>query len=137
MLIRPREGEAHLHIDFVPMVDVLFNILIFFLLATSFKQLEREMQIALPYAAASGPLSATLRELVINVTDGGDMIVNGQAVAEADLRGMVTSLVAGNPGQKVTVRGDRTTAYANVVKALDICKGAGIQEPYLDTVLGG
>lgn len=137
MLIRPREGEAHLHIDFVPMVDVLFNILIFFLLATSFKQLEREMQIALPYASSSGPLSATLRELVINVTDAGDMIVNGQAVAEADLRGMVTSLVSGNPQQKVTVRGDRTTAYANVVKALDICKGAGIQEPYLDTVLGG
>ncbi len=137
MLIRPREGEAHLHIDFVPMVDVLFNILIFFLLATSFKQLEREMQIALPYASSSGPLSATLRELVINVTDVGDMIVNGQAVAEADLRGMVASLVSGNPQQKVTVRGDRATAYANVVKALDICKGAGIQEPYLDTVLGG
>ena len=74
MLIRPREGESHLHIDFVPMVDVLFNILIFFLLATSFKQLEREMQIALPYASSSGPLSATLRELVINVTDAGDLI---------------------------------------------------------------
>jgi biopolymer transport protein ExbD len=39
------------------------------------------------------------------------------------------------PEQKVTVRGDRSTAYANVVTVLDICKGAGIQEPYLDTVL--
>jgi biopolymer transport protein ExbD len=36
----------------------------------------------------------------------------------------------------VTVRGDRTTAYANVVSVLDICKGSGVQEPYLDTVVG-
>ena len=137
MLIKPRESDSSLHIDFVPMVDVLFNILIFFLLATSFKQLEREMQIALPYAAASGPISTALRELVINVDDQGEMIVNGRAVTDDDLRGIVQQLVEGNPNQKVTVRGDRTTAYANVVKALDICKGAGIQEPYLDTIVGG
>jgi biopolymer transport protein ExbD len=43
--------------------------------------------------------------------------------------------VAVNPQQKVTVRGDRATAYANVVRVLDVCKAAGIQEPYLDTVL--
>ena len=30
---------------------------------------------------------------------------------------------------------NRTTAYANIVRVLDICKGGGIQEPYLDTVL--
>jgi biopolymer transport protein ExbD len=43
--------------------------------------------------------------------------------------------VAINPRQKVTVRGDRRTAYANVVRVLDVCKGGGVQEPYLDTVL--
>jgi hypothetical protein len=35
----------------------------------------------------------------------------------------------------MTVRGDRITAYSNVVRVLDICKNAGIREPYLDTVL--
>jgi biopolymer transport protein ExbD len=43
--------------------------------------------------------------------------------------------VAINPEQKVTVRGDRDTAYANIVLVLDVCKGAGVQEPYLDTVM--
>ncbi len=32
-------------------------------------------------------------------------------------------------------RGDRVTAYENIVRVLDICKGNGVQEPYLDTVL--
>ena len=48
---------------------------------------------------------------------------------------MVTEAVAANPEQKVTVRGDRGSAYAHIVRVLDICKAAGIQEPYLDTVL--
>ena len=47
----------------------------------------------------------------------------------------IEQAVTSNPEQKVTVRGDRRTAYANVVRVLDICKGSGIQEPYLDTVL--
>jgi len=135
MLVHDRDMEAGIHVDFVPMVDVLFNLLIFFLLATTIAQVEREMQIALPFASASGPISAAARELVINVDDKGKLFVGGREMPAADLESMVHEAVAGNPDQKVTVRGDRTTAYANIVAALDICKNAGIQEPYLDTVL--
>ena len=62
MLIKNAEAGADLHIDFVPMVDVLFNLLIFFLIATSMVQAEREMRIALPHAASSGPITAALSE---------------------------------------------------------------------------
>lgn len=139
MILRESDVESGIHIDFVPMVDVLFNLLIFFLLATTIAQVEREVQVALPYASeeSSLPISAALRELVVNVDASGDMVVNGRSINAEELRALVQELVAGNPEQKVTVRGDRTTAYANVVKALDVCKGAGVQEPYLDTVLAG
>jgi biopolymer transport protein ExbD len=76
-----------------------------------------------------------LKEIVVNVDADGHMIVGGRAIAAEDLRTIVTQAAAVNPEQKVTVRGDRTTAYANVVAVLDICKGGGIQEPYLDTIL--
>ncbi len=135
MLIHDREMEAGIHIDFVPMVDVLFNLLIFFLLATTIAQVEREMQIALPFASASGPISAAVREFIINVDGKGKTFVAGREIEAGDLQTMVHEAVATNPEQKVTVRGDRTTAYANIVGVLDICKTAGIQEPYLDTVL--
>lgn len=115
---------------------MVFNLLIFFLVATSFQQLEREMKIALPHAGSAGPISAMLKEIVVNVDAEGRMIVSGRPIASEDLRTMVSESVAANPEQKVTVRGDRTTAYANIVAVLDICKGSGVQEPYLDTVLG-
>ncbi len=136
MLLNAGPSNSDVALDLTPVIDMVFNLLIFFLVATSFHQLEREMKIALPHASAAEPISAMLKEIVVNVDAGGQMMVSGRAIAPEALRTMVQEAVAANPRQKVTVRGDRTTAYANIVAVLDICKGSGIQEPYLDTVLG-
>jgi len=122
-------------IELTPLIDMVFLLLIFFLVATTFRQEEREMQIALPFASSSAPISTMLRELIINVDAEGTVIVAGRQLDDAGLQSLVTEAVAGNPEQKVTVRGDRATAYAHVVRVLDVCKTSGIQEPYLDTVL--
>jgi biopolymer transport protein ExbD len=134
MLIRNAEAKSDVHIDFVPMVDVLFNLLIFFLLATSMAQAEREMSIALPHAASSGPISMAMREIIINIHADGAIEVAGKAVSQEELGAMIRSAVAGNPEQKVSVRGDRAAAYASIATVLDTCKGAGIQQPYLETI---
>ena len=89
MLIRNGEPGSDLHIDFVPMVDVLFNLLIFFLLATSMAQNEREMSIALPHAAASGPISAAMREIVINIGADGKIDVAGKTVTGEELGAII------------------------------------------------
>ena len=122
-------------LELTPLIDMVFLLLIFFLVATTFRQEEREMQIALPFAGSSAPISTMLRELIVNVDAEGTVIVAGRRLDDADLESLVSEAVAGNPDQKLTVRGDRATAYAHVVRVLDICKACGIQEPYLDTVL--
>src|SRR6185503_1856 len=86
MRIRAADDEASIHLDFVPLADTLFNLLIFFLLATTIKQAEREMQIALPHAAAAGPISTTLREIIVNVDATGKIIVAGAALEPEALR---------------------------------------------------
>lgn len=135
MLIKAPSVEAGAHIEITPMIDMVFLLLIFFLVATTFHQTEREMQIALPQASHAAPLSTLLRELVVNVDEEGRIVVSGRTIEPEELREMIEDAVAANPEQKVTVRGDRRTAYANVVRVLDACKGGGVQEPYLDTVL--
>ncbi len=134
MVIKNADAHAELQLDFVPMADVLFNLLIFFLLATSLVQTEREMRIALPHTQASGPITASLREIVINIDSEGRTIVGGKPIEDAALGSMLKAAVASNSEQKVSVRGDRTTAYANVARVLDLCKASGIQQPYLETV---
>jgi biopolymer transport protein ExbD len=117
------------------MIDMVFLLLIFFLVATTFQQTEREMQIALPEAASAGPISASLREIVVNVQADGKIIVGGREMDTDALRTLIGDAIEQNPEQKVTVRGDRETPYALIVGALDACKSAGVQEPYLDTVI--
>jgi biopolymer transport protein ExbD len=135
MLIKATEANSGVSIELTPLIDMVFLLLIFFLIATTFHQTEREMQIALPVASSAAPISAMLQELIINVDVEGRIIVGGRSIEPDDLRSMVKDAVAVNPEQKVTVRGDRRVAYASVVRVLDICKASGIQEPYLDTVL--
>ncbi len=135
MLIQPRNETAAASIDLTPIIDMVFLLLIFFLVATTFHQTERELKIALPVASSAAPISSLLQELVINVDVEGRIIVGGRIISAEELRSTVQEAVAANPEQKVTIRGDRGSLYANIVTVLDICKIAGIQEPYLDTVL--
>ncbi|MCP4246123.1 MAG: biopolymer transporter ExbD [bacterium] len=135
MLIKSLESTEGANIEMTPLIDMVFLLLIFFLVATTFHQEERELQIALPFANSSGPISATLRELIVNVDAEGSIILSGRIVEPEDLRTVVEEAVAANPDQKVTVRGDRQAAYGDIVRVLDICKGSGVQEPYLDTVI--
>ncbi|MCH6550997.1 MAG: biopolymer transporter ExbD [Planctomycetes bacterium] len=135
-MIRSNGNQVGVSIDLTPIIDMVFLLLIFFLVATTFHQTEREMQVALPAATSAGPISATLREIIVNVDAEGRIIVNGRTIDAQELRSLIERAVAGNPQQKVTVRGDRRTAYVNVIRVLDVCKGSGVQEPYLDTVPG-
>lgn len=135
MLIKVREQNSPVAIELTPIIDMVFLLLVFFLVATTFAREERETQIALPVSKSSGPISAMLRALVVNIDADGGIIVSGRQVEPEALRTMVEEAVAANPELKVTLRGDRATAYENVVRVLDICKSSGVQQPYLDTVL--
>ena len=134
-MIRARENESEATIEMTPLIDMVFLLLIFFLVASTFQQTERELKIALPAATSAGPITASLREVIVNIDAEGTIIVSGRTMEAPELAALIENAVASNPEQKVTVRGDKATAYANIVTVLDVCKGAGIQEPYLDTVI--
>lgn len=121
-------------IELTPVIDMVFLLLIFFLVTTTYHQVEREMKIALPEAESAAPISVALRDLVVNVDDEGNIFVAGRAMTLEELRTLVTDSIDANPNQKVTVRGDREASYGNVARVLDICKAAGVAEPFLDTV---
>ncbi len=134
MLIGKKQDDAGPSIEMTPIIDMVFLLLIFFLVATTYQQSERELAIALPEAEAAGPISTMLREIIINIDAQGQIIVGGQAMELEELRTLVADAVRMNPEQKVSVRGDRDISYGRIARVLDICKAAGVQQPFLDTV---
>ena len=128
------QRDAEPSVELTPIIDMVFLLLIFFLVATTYQQAERETRIALPEAEAGGPISSVLREIVINVDETGAIVVGGQSTALEELRALVERAVETNPDQKVSVRGDRDAPYGSVARVLDVCKAAGIDQPFLDSV---
>ena len=101
MFLKARQVDQELSLELTPLIDMVFLLLIFFLVATTFHQEEREMQIALPVATSAGPISALLQELVVNVDEEGHIIIGGRRVEPQSLRSMIAEAVA-----NATVVGD-------------------------------
>ena len=134
MLLKRVQAEHPVSLELTPMIDMVFLLLIFFLVATTLRQEERELEIMLPSAESAAPVSVALREIVINVDAEGRAVVAGKDLTRAELEALVADAVKANPQQKVTVRGDRRTAYDHIASVLDACKSGGVDAPFLDTV---
>lgn len=134
VIIAAKQTETGPSIEMTPIIDMVFLLLIFFLVATTYQQSEREIQIALPEAESGGPITTMLREIVVNVRGDGSLIVGGTTMTLDGLRTVIAEAVNVNPEQKVSVRGDRDVAYGDVARVLDVCKASGIDAPFLDTV---
>ncbi len=79
-MIQANDQYTSLRIDLTPIIDMVFLLLNFILVATTLHQTEREMKIALPAASSAGPISTALREIIINVDQEGSIIISGKTI---------------------------------------------------------
>ena len=111
--------------NMMPLIDVVFLLLIFFLLTSSFKQQERELKVALPEVAEAQPLAMT-QELVINITHEGKYVVARQQYSEEQLAALLEKSHRNNPHQSVLIRGDGRAAWKHGVRVMGLCNQAHI-----------
>jgi len=114
-------------IGLIALIDCIFFLLMFFMVATSFKQQEGKQEkhqpIELPAAQASLDLaSAAKAPLVIGIGKDGDLYLDGDPVSLGSLRQRLQQVAAATPGHPVQIAGDRRTPYQNIVHVLDLCQ---------------
>lgn len=114
-------------IQLAPLIDVVFLILIFFLVTSVFGVYESEMDITLPTAASATPLERTQGEIIINVRADGGIVVNDRVIAPEELDAVLKRVAEYFPGGAVIVRGDEQASLGNAVRVLDACRKADIQ----------
>ena len=85
MSVKIDKGSATSALNMTPMIDVVFNLLIFFLVATRFEEVERKMSVVLPQASEARPMTEKPKDLMVNVTRTGKIVVNGQALNSTQL----------------------------------------------------
>ncbi len=119
--------STSLAINMTPMIDMVFQLLIFFLVATRFMQTERELDMSLPSASEARPLTATPREIFVNIDQDGRFYVDGQYRQEEELEHVMRQSAANNPlTQTVVIRADRQADWQAVATAINVCKKVGI-----------
>ena len=119
-------------LNLTPLVDVLFLLLIFFLVGTQFTEAEDAFEVDLPRAAAAAePLGGRPDELVVNVGPEGQLTLLGEPIGGDRLRGRLTEVAAVYPDQTVVIRGDGAGAYRHVVGVMDAVKASGLTNSFL------
>jgi biopolymer transport protein ExbD len=129
MSVRIDKGRLAGSLELTPMIDVVFLLMIFFLVASKLDEADRSIDVVLPQASAAKPLTSKPREFVINIDRAGNYFAGARPVRLEDLQQLLRQSAADNPQrQTVIVRADENTAHKFVVGAMDACVQAGIDD---------
>lgn len=110
-----------------PMIDIVFLLLIFFLLTWSYARFETELDISVPAAEQGATPERQVGEIIVNVNAAGEIIVNAVKLSESELLEKLNRLVRFRDNQAVILRGDGEVSYDRIVDILDICYSAKIR----------
>jgi biopolymer transport protein ExbD len=121
------DDSDELVLNLTPMNDVVFLLLNYFIVATTFLDPEREIDVDLPQAESAGEPDRPPEEIVVNVLEDGTLVVAGQPVAREELLGLLKSAAQHDPETPVTIRGHRLARHETIVGVMDACGLAGLR----------
>ncbi len=105
-------------VELTPLIDVLFMLIVFFVLTTSFAS--SRIPVDLP-AGSGGPAEGSFS--VITVTKQGDVLYEGKTTTPEEA---ASALAARGSGQRILLRADREAVYGKIVEVLDALRKAGL-----------
>ena len=115
-------------LNMTPMIDIVFLLIIFFMVGTKFTELERKIGLKVPNVSNSGALTAAPEKKVINVHRDGVITYRGQTVSLEDLIQLLSTAREQYQDLGVLVRGDADGPFQNVATVLNACRIAGVSE---------
>jgi biopolymer transport protein ExbD len=117
------ESGSITDINVTPFVDVVLVLLVVFIV-TAKLIVARGVEIDKPKAATGGDVQSTLR---VSVNAGGDLFVNGEPYADDPTAvARIKQIANATSKPKAIIAGDRKTAYAGVMRAIDLVQQAGV-----------
>ena len=124
-----RRWSEPVPVDIAPMIDVVFQQLIYFMLTSSFVMSAPGIRIALPKAVTGQRLTAS--NVVITLTKEHLVYWNERLVTLKELR---TELKRAGGNRPVLIRADRHAYVDKLIELWDLCRDAGYQEVHIATL---
>ncbi len=122
------QQDAEIQLNLTPMIDVLFLLIIFFMVATTFGDLERNMELQVPEVTEAGDSIRPIQPLVVNVFADGTLSLDDQPLTLDELASQLVKARSRIGQPTVVIRGDADCAFQSVASVLAACKSANISE---------
>jgi biopolymer transport protein ExbD len=120
----PRQEQPKARIEIIPMIDVIFFLLVFFMVSTLSMTINRGLPVNLPTAATS---QKDLREhLNLTLTQDGAIFLNKEPITLYDLGPRVKTALASEPELMVIINADGDVRHHAVVEVMDELRLAGV-----------
>lgn len=113
----PEDPEPPVQINIVPMIDVVFAVLAFFILSSLFLTRSEGLPVALPGAETAE--AQTQRQVVVTINAAGEVFVGDRPVADGQLVEAIQTLGTVTDGGVVVIRADQAVPHGRVVAVMD------------------
>lgn len=117
-----------------PVIDIMFLLLIFFMVGTQFTEEESRFDIKLPTVSDILAVTSLPDPATVSLTANGEIYLDGKPMGLAELEERLVAMKENYPGQAVLIRGDGALAYQSVINVLEVVKRAGISTASLKTL---
>ena len=113
----PNEPESPLTINILPMIDVIFVILAFFIVSTLFLTRSEALDVNLPEASTAQVESAT--EITVTIESNGNIALNRKNIQLENLQNSVRQLIKAKNQSVVLVNADKEVTHGKVIQVMD------------------
>ena len=120
------EEEEKPEVQLTSMMDCIFLMLIFFLVSSQLKKVEKELPIELPRANTTRDVKSTPDLITVSVNAKGELFVNSKPVGDAGLKNALANAAKENPDRRIRINGDVFAPLRSIVQVLDTCQGEGL-----------
>jgi len=115
-------------LNLTPMIDIVFLLIIFFMVGTKFSELEHKLKLKVPQIAEVSALAPAPESRVVNVFRDGQIKLDNEAMTLEQLIGELQRAQQEYPETRVLVRGDGQGPFNNVARVLGAVRQAGIDQ---------
>lgn len=135
---RSRTEDETPFINMTPMVDVMLCLLIFFMTATTFYDLNLgQFTVRMPEVTDAAPMTAGPEDLRLTIKAPGEIELAGERVSLDQLTARLVDRRRSYPKLGVVIQGDASLSYQDVTRVLDRCEAAQVQKIRLAVLVTG
>lgn len=127
----PTAAKKKPRIEIIPMIDTMFFLLVFFMIATLSMTLQRGMPVNLPEAESS--TDKVQEEVSLSVTKDGMLFFNKELIALDDLERRLADTRQRDPDPSVIINADESVQHGLVIQVMDKVRLSGISNMAIAT----